>query len=183
MKKEGYLDKGIFKMMACVKNQSGRSMIEMLGVLAIVGILSAGGITGYSMAMQSYKTDALIGKIQLINQQARIYYEQDKLDDFDANHLIDMGVIHDYNNPFGGQLDIEGADETLTFTIDGLPAETCVRLITSDWGYGKGEASDAVTGCSSSSGDVQCVFTIKSGECVANVASGGGGSGGEEPAP
>ena len=35
--------------------QSGRSMIEMLGVLAIVGVLSAGGIAGYSMAMQSYK--------------------------------------------------------------------------------------------------------------------------------
>ena len=28
-------------------SQSGRSMIEMPGVLAIVGILSAGGIAGY----------------------------------------------------------------------------------------------------------------------------------------
>ncbi|MBS6473139.1 MAG: hypothetical protein KH347_02690 [Acetobacter sp.] len=32
-------------------NESGRSMIEMLGVLAIIGVLSVGGIAGYSQAM------------------------------------------------------------------------------------------------------------------------------------
>ena len=30
----------------------GRSMIEMLGVLSIVGVLSVGGIAGYSKAME-----------------------------------------------------------------------------------------------------------------------------------
>ena len=30
-------------------NESGRSMIEMLGVLAIIGVLSVGGIAGYSI--------------------------------------------------------------------------------------------------------------------------------------
>ena len=39
-----------------VSNQSGRSMIEMLGVLAIVGVLSVAGIAGYSKAMAKYKT-------------------------------------------------------------------------------------------------------------------------------
>ena len=36
-------------------NQSGRSMIEMLGVLAIIAVLSVGGITGYSKAMEKFK--------------------------------------------------------------------------------------------------------------------------------
>lgn len=36
-------------------NQSGRSMIEMLGVLAIIAVLSVGGIAGYSKAMQQWK--------------------------------------------------------------------------------------------------------------------------------
>ena len=36
------------------KNESGRSMVEMLGVLAIIGVLSVGGIAGYKMAMQQY---------------------------------------------------------------------------------------------------------------------------------
>ena len=33
----------------------GRSMVEMLGVLAIVGVLSVGAIAGYSKAMFKYK--------------------------------------------------------------------------------------------------------------------------------
>ena len=36
-------------------NSFGRSMIEMLGVLAIIGVLSVGGIAGYSKAMEKYK--------------------------------------------------------------------------------------------------------------------------------
>ena len=34
---------------------AGRSMVEMLGVLAIVGVLSVGAISGYSKAMFKYK--------------------------------------------------------------------------------------------------------------------------------
>ena len=36
-------------------NSFGRSMIEMLGVLAIIGVLSVGGIAGYSKAMEKFK--------------------------------------------------------------------------------------------------------------------------------
>ena len=44
----------------CARNDDGqgevgRSMIEMLGVLAIIGVLSVGGIAGYSKAMSSFK--------------------------------------------------------------------------------------------------------------------------------
>ena len=35
--------------------EKGRSMVEMLGVLAIVGVLSAGAMAGYSKAMQMHK--------------------------------------------------------------------------------------------------------------------------------
>ena len=40
----------------------GRSMIEMLGVLAIVGVLSVGGIAGYSKAMEKYKLNKTISE-------------------------------------------------------------------------------------------------------------------------
>ena len=42
------------------KNESGRSMVEMLGVLAIIGVLSIGGITGYSTAMRKYQANQII---------------------------------------------------------------------------------------------------------------------------
>lgn len=47
------------------KNEFGRSMVEMLGVLAIIGVLSIGGITGYRNAMDRYKANKLINDIQM----------------------------------------------------------------------------------------------------------------------
>ncbi len=40
--------------------ESGRSMVEMLGVLAIIGVLSIGGIAGYTMAMNRYRANEII---------------------------------------------------------------------------------------------------------------------------
>ena len=40
-------------------NSFGRSMIEMLGVLAIIGVLSVGGIAGYSKAMEKWKINKM----------------------------------------------------------------------------------------------------------------------------
>ncbi len=46
--------------------QCGRSMIEMLGVLAIIGVLSVGGIDGYSKAMEKWKINKSISEYNLI---------------------------------------------------------------------------------------------------------------------
>lgn len=43
-----------------IRNQNGRSMVEMLGVLAIIGIISIGGIAGYSMALNRQKANQLL---------------------------------------------------------------------------------------------------------------------------
>lgn len=42
------------------KNESGRSMVEMLGVLAIIGVLSIGGIAGYTLAMNRYRANEIL---------------------------------------------------------------------------------------------------------------------------
>ncbi len=47
---------------------AGRSMIEMLGVLAIVGVLSVGGIAGYSKAMEMYKIDKALEEYNFLIQ-------------------------------------------------------------------------------------------------------------------
>ncbi|MBP5534077.1 MAG: prepilin-type N-terminal cleavage/methylation domain-containing protein [Alphaproteobacteria bacterium] len=41
-------------------SQKGRSMIEMLSVLAIAGILSTVGIAGYVMAMNRYRANQIL---------------------------------------------------------------------------------------------------------------------------
>ena len=47
-------------------NPLGRSMIEMLGVLAIVGVLSVGGIAGYSQAMEKWKINKIIEEYSML---------------------------------------------------------------------------------------------------------------------
>ena len=56
-----------------LKSQSGRSMVEMLGVLAIIGVLSVGGIAGYSLSMRRHRAN---GVVDLISKYALITYNQ-----------------------------------------------------------------------------------------------------------
>ncbi len=51
---------------ARVANSFGRSMIEMLGVLAIIGVLSVGGIAGYSKAMEMFKINKAVGEYSML---------------------------------------------------------------------------------------------------------------------
>ena len=44
----------------------GRSMVEMLGVLAIIGVLSVGAIAGYSKAMMKYKLNQHAEAVNLL---------------------------------------------------------------------------------------------------------------------
>ena len=48
------------------KNESGRSMVEMLGVLAIVGVLSVGGVYGYGVAMKKHKANELLHQASML---------------------------------------------------------------------------------------------------------------------
>ena len=51
---------------------TGRSMVEMLGVLAIIGVLSVGAIAGYSKAMMKYKLNKQAEQISwLLNAMYR----------------------------------------------------------------------------------------------------------------
>ncbi len=45
--------------------EAGRSMVEMLGVLAVIGVLSIGGITGYSYGMDKYRANETINDVNL----------------------------------------------------------------------------------------------------------------------
>jgi len=42
--------------------ENGRSMVEMLGVLAIIGVLSVGGIAGYTNAMNKHRANELLNE-------------------------------------------------------------------------------------------------------------------------
>ena len=127
--------------------QYGRSMIEMLGVLAIVGVLSVGGIAGYSKAMMKFKINKTIDQIShtIANIQT-LYAQQTTYAGLSVSNAIKMGVTLDemnngttLKNPFNGIYEIEnwyndGPELLFRLELNGLPKEACIALATQDWG-------------------------------------------------
>lgn len=135
-------------------NESGRSMIEMLGVLAIIGVLSVGGIAGYSKAMNKFKTNKVADNVSMLVANIKTMYAQQKtygtLTNADA---ISLGVVPDeliknradgtLKNSFNGEVNIHSSESTTggdnkAFVIffGGLSKEACITLATNDWGSG-----------------------------------------------
>ncbi|MCP4393784.1 MAG: hypothetical protein GY804_05895 [Alphaproteobacteria bacterium] len=90
--------------------QSGRSMIEMLGVLAIVGVLSVGALAGYSMAMERYHANVAADNISRYIWDINELYEKSGTHDtswITEDVLVKSGVLPlDLKNTFGGDLKI-----------------------------------------------------------------------------
>ena len=71
-------------------------MIEMLGVLAIVGVLSVGGIAGYSKAMTKFKINKTIDQVSQIATNIRtLYAQQTTYNGLNTANAIKMGVTPD----------------------------------------------------------------------------------------
>lgn len=109
-------------------NEYGRSMIEMLGVLAIIGVLSVGGIAGYSKAMNKFKTNKVADNVSMMVANIKTMYAQQKTyKDLDTDNARQMGLIPDelvkkggtaqnptytYRNAYNGVVSIHTAGST-----------------------------------------------------------------------
>ena len=141
--------------------QSGRSMVEMLGVLAIIGVLSVGGIAGYSKAMAKFKLTKAMDQVSTTVTNIRTLYSgQPNYDGLTTEVAIQMGAVGAEMlngsattsasiayNAFNGAVTIASADSGRTFTVkfEGLGKEACVALATADWGSGSGSGLVSVT--------------------------------------
>jgi len=130
-------------------NESGRSMIEMLGVLAIIGVLSIGGIAGYSKAMGKHRVNKSIDQItQIVSATRSLFYGRKSYaelsDDLIERAHLFPGELGDGNltNPFGGSVSLEptardGKDnKAFALEYTSIPEESCIELATQDWGKG-----------------------------------------------
>ncbi|MCP4393845.1 MAG: hypothetical protein GY804_06210 [Alphaproteobacteria bacterium] len=82
------------------KNQTGRTMTEMLGVLAIVGILSVGAFAGYSSAMTTYRANQAIDEIKhIIHGIIDLFADKNNYQGLDQQLLKDAEIFN--TNNFG----------------------------------------------------------------------------------
>jgi Tfp pilus assembly protein PilE len=72
---------------------AGRSMVEMLGVLAIIGVLSVGAIAGYSKAMMKYKLNKQAEQLNTIISVGARYSHAFSATDHIQPTLIKAGEI------------------------------------------------------------------------------------------
>ena len=73
-------------------NQIGRSMVEMLGVLAIIGVLSVGSISGYSKAMLKHKMNKQAEQLNTVFNLASRYNKQIRFDDSTSHSVVEMFI-------------------------------------------------------------------------------------------
>lgn len=134
--------------------QSGRSMVEMLGVLAIIGVLSVGGISGYSKAMAKFKMSKAMDQMSMLVANIRTTYASmatyaglDTLtarayglasrDMFGPSSAAKASALV---NAFGGNVYVNSisnnniADTGFAIVYNGLDREACMGLATADWG-------------------------------------------------
>lgn len=146
-------------------NEQGRSMIEMLGVLAIVGVLSVGGIAGYSKAMAKFNTNKAIDQVNMIATNIRtMFASQRSYAGLDDSVAIKAGLIpaelfvpaatytsgSAITNPFGGNISVGAvtysvANDAFAISMDDVPESACVALLTSEWGSEVGGGLASIT--------------------------------------
>lgn len=102
-------------------NQSGRSMVEMLGVLAIIGVLSVGGIAGYSSAMNKFKINKTV---------EYIYHVAQNLKNLCANDACETSLMCSQDNYAPYQREGCAALKKLNLVPDDMWNQTAEYLVT-----------------------------------------------------
>ncbi len=119
-----------------MKQESGRSMIEMMGVLAIMGVITVGATLLISTAMRTQKRSQVNDEIiQLVVGVRQLLGEYDDYSHINNSTIFGAIGMSD-KNPYGGTYEISvNPSNTRQFviSINGLPKSDCEYLITRAW--------------------------------------------------
>lgn len=119
-----------------MNQESGRSMIEMLGVLAIMGVITVGAIGMISTAMRTQKLTAVNDQVvQMVTMVRNIHGEYDDFSNMNGTTIF--GAIGMSNeNPYGGKYELgvnPSNPRQFVVTINGLGQSECEALVTKAW--------------------------------------------------
>ena len=119
-----------------MKQESGRSMIEMIGVLAIMGIITAGAFVLISTALNTQKRSRVTDDVTAIVSGVRnLLGEYDDFSNID-NSTIFGAISMSNKNPYGGTYELAvNTNNTRQFIvrINGLSKTDCEGLVTKAW--------------------------------------------------
>ena len=108
---------------ALMNTESGRSMVEMLGVLAIIGVITVGGLAGYNYGMNRYRTNEILD-----GGTKRAYTVSTQIT---TDIPVNLSEFVDYNETAGGTFDsnVELWGNEFGIKVSGVKKEVCENLI------------------------------------------------------
>lgn len=145
-----------------MKHESGRSMIEMLGVLAIMGVITVGAIEMIRLAMNTQKRNTVVEEVlQIVTQVRNIHGEYDDFSNINNATIFNAIGMSD-NNPYGGKYEVavdSSNSRQFVVSITGLSKNECETFTTMAWSdsvgfrMSGGKSSGASGLCTNSNGN------------------------------
>lgn len=139
------------------RNESGRSTLEILSILAIAILLTIGAFAGYSKAVVRYKANKVINQVATLSDNIRRQFSQEisyeKLSNqtlIEQHSILPNDVTYDTQtqhiyNPFKGLIlvtsgqigygvsGIKNDKKAFLIKYTGLPHEACATIAAYDW--------------------------------------------------
>ncbi len=108
------------------KIESGRSMIEMLGVLAIIGVLSIGGLAGYTMAMNRYRANNIL---DYVSRCAVLAQTRGMGDETSATTCADLMPGETAPSGVAGAVSRESATAPIVIAVTNVPSDAIAAAL------------------------------------------------------
>ncbi len=179
-------------------NESGRSMVEMLGVLAIIGVLSIGGIQGYTYAMNKYRANNVLNEVNMASHQlaTELVTSRNVQKMLSLGNPYDNGTMTAENYPFDYGCGNEGtteracqqAEQGYWVSVGGVTEKVCQNML-SESGFLPYVAETKLNGetvtdgenCAEEDNEIMFLFNADgSGELAENVGGNNGNSDDED---
>ena len=112
-----------------IKMENGRSMVEMLGVLAVAGVLSIGGVAGYRYAIDKMNANDIINEVKkraVTASQQRILGQNISLAEYGDNGRIKGIHAVTVTNDYAG-------DKGFFALTVSMPQRVCDEILKQDW--------------------------------------------------
>ena len=107
-----------------LNRENGRSVLEMLGVLVVLGIIGLSGVSAYRYGMNRYMANGLIADLHDMAVSA-------------STKLMLPGNTHHFNPvgalkyPYTSALD--KANKTFSITVSSVPGGLCSAVLAKEW--------------------------------------------------
>lgn len=164
------------------KNDSGRSIVEMLGVLAIMGVITVMGISGYSQAIGKINRNNAVEQVTKLAQEVRgmfsgraSYNETDSATESYTIAGDDSAIFnkmkYKLTTPYGGNYKVTsygtaGNNPGFIIEFGNVPQDDCLYFTTMAWtdvmtnekNGTPGSSAYSVGGCESDGDTIQVYF-------------------------